>query len=281
MIPKIGAHVSAAGGLYKACENALKIGAAAIQIFGSSPQQWAVRTPKKEELEQFKKTWKAAGSIPVFLHAPYLINLASENEIIRTRSIYALAGHLEITEKIGATGLIFHIGSNRNQPKQVARDLIIKGCQEVLKRTPGESFLILENSSAGGGKIGSEAREVGEILKELNLPRAKVCFDTAHAFEAGIIKYNPHAIKKTFDEWDKEVGIQNIVVIHANDSKTEYGSHNDRHENIGEGYIGLEGFKNLAKEKRLHDKPWILEVPGFNKIGPDKKNIDILKACFR
>ena len=120
------------------------------------------------------------------------------------------------------------------------------------------------------------------ILKKINSPRAKVCFDTAHAFEAGVIKYDdPKIINEIFNSWDKEVGLKNIVAIHANDSKTAYGSHNDRHENIGEGHIGLSGFKNLAKEKRLLDKTWLLEVPGFDNLGPDKRNVDTLRSCFK
>jgi endonuclease IV len=105
--------------------------------------------------------------------------------------------------------------------------------------------------------------------------------DTAHAFESGIIReYGAPEIKRFIDEWDKAVGLGNIVAIHANDSKTPWNSHNDRHENIGAGHIGLQGFRVLAKEKRLWDKAWLLEVPGFKNEGPDKKNVDILKKCF-
>ncbi|MEK7138348.1 MAG: TIM barrel protein, partial [Patescibacteria group bacterium] len=103
-----------------------------------------------------------------------------------------------------------------------------------------------------------------------------------HAFEAGTIKYESVAeIKKVFDEWDEQVGLENIVALHANDSKTEFNSHNDRHHNIGEGHIGHKGFQNLASEKRLHNKVWLLEVPGFDDLGPDAKNVKILKSCFK
>ena len=279
---KIGANVSASGGLYKAFENAKNIGADAIQLFGSSPQQWSVRLPKEEDITKFKDAHKASGNIPVFLHASYLANLASVSEITRANALQSLTGHLKIAELIGAQGLIFHIGSGKDQSKEEAIKRVVEGGKKILKNVPGDAQLILENSSAGGVKLGSTPEEIGEILKKIDSPRAKVCFDTAHAFEAGVIQYDsPGEIKKTFDIWNREVGLKNIVAIHANDSKTEFGSHNDRHENIGEGYIGLEGFKNLAKEKRLHDKPWILEVPGFEKTGLDKKNIEILKSCFK
>lgn len=281
MHPIIGAHVSAQGGLYKAFENAKNIGADAIQIFGSSPQQWSVRLPKEEDIKKFKQAHKESGNVPVFLHASYLANLASANEITRANALQSLTGHLKIADLIGAQGLIFHIGSGKDQTKEDAMNLVVEGCQKILKNVPGKTQLILENSSAGGAKLGSTPKEIGTILKRIKSPRAKVCFDTAHAFEAGIIKYeSTEEIKKVFDEWDREVGLENIVALHANDSKTAFGSHNDRHDNIGSGHISLKGFQNLAKEKRLHDKVWLLEVPGFDDLGPDAKNVKILKSCF-
>ncbi|MEK7181221.1 MAG: deoxyribonuclease IV [Patescibacteria group bacterium] len=289
--PKIGAHVSTQGGLANAFENAKKIGAEAIQFFGSSPQQWAVREPKPEDIEKFKTAHKKAGDMPVFLHAAYLVNLASPNEITRANSIQSLIGHLEICEAIGAEGLIFHIGSavsskalateEQRAVKEQAIEFLVSGVKKVLEKVKGNSLIILENSSAGGAKLGATSEEIGLILNKIKSKRAKVCFDTAHALEAGVIKYEQvKEIKNTFDEWDKEIGLENIIAIHANDSKTPFASHNDRHENIGEGCINLAGFKNLAKEYRLKDKVWLLEVPGFDNLGPDKKNIDILKSCF-
>ena len=235
---------------------------------------------KTDDIKKFKNAIKNSGIDSVFLHAAYLVNLASPDEVLRARSVQSLTSHLKIAEALGAVGLIFHIGSSKDAPQDEGVRHIINGAQEVLKKTPGEAKLILETSAGGGTKLGLNAKTVGKILKEIKSKRIGVCFDTAHAFEAGTINYDSDTIKKTFDEWDEEVGLENIVVIHANDSKTEFGSHNDRHENIGEGYIGLKGFKNLAKEKRLHNKPWILEVPGYDKTGPDKKNVDILRACF-
>ncbi len=278
---KIGAHVSASGGIYRAFENAKTISAEAIQIFGSSPQQWSVRFPKEEDVKKFKSAHKESGNIPVFLHASYLANLASASEITRANALQSLTGHLKIAEIIGAQGLIFHVGSGKDQSKEAAMNFVVKGCQSILKNVSGQTQLILENSSAGGAKLGAAPQEIGQILKKINSPRAKVCFDTAHAFEAGVIEYDSIVkVKTAFDEWDREVGLENIVAIHANDSETAFGSHNDRHENIGEGHIGLKGFQDLAEEKRLHTKVWLLEVPGFDGSGPDKKNIEILKSCF-
>lgn len=281
-LPLIGGHVSAAGGVWKAIENAEAIGAECIQIFGASPRGWAARVPKKEDVAKYRAALEASGVKAVYLHAAYLVNLASPSVDLRKKSVQSLSDHLAIAEAIGANGLIFHIGSGKELPKEDAFKKAVEGMKAVLKAVPGRSQLIIENAAGGGQKIGANAADIGAILRAVGSKRVKVCFDTAHAFEAGLIdEYTPTKTKKLFNEWEKEVGMENIVALHVNDSKTVFNSHHDRHENMGEGYIGLTGFKNLAREKRLYDKAWLLEVPGFTGEGPDRKNIEILKGCFR
>lgn len=279
-LPLIGAHVSAAGGLWRAFENAELIGAEAIQIFGASPRQWVAGLPSKEEAEKFKTRWKQSPVKAVFLHAPYLNNLASQDDGLIAKSIKNMTTHLQIAEMIGANGLIFHVGSGKEAPQEVAIKKAVAAMKQILKNSPGQTQLIIENAAGGGAKLGDNAQEVGMLMRLVGSERVKACFDTAHAFESGIIdEYTPAKIKKLFDEWEKEVGLKNIVAFHANDSKTIFDSHHDRHENIGDGYIGKEAFTNLAREKRLHHAPWLLEVPGFSGEGPDKENVEILKEC--
>ncbi len=279
--PKIGAHVSAAGGLWTAFDRAKEIGAECMQIFGSTPRSWSVKLPTAQEADAFKKAGKRAGIGPVYLHAPYLVNLGSGEARIHGASESALAGHCKIAEMLGAEGTIFHIGSAKGTTKTKAIAAIAASLTAILKKVPGRSFIVLENAAGGGDKIGATPEEIAVILRKVKSNRLKVCFDTAHAFEAGIIRdYEPNTIKELFDAWDDALGINRIVALHVNDSKTEYNSHNDRHGNIGEGYIGLKGFKALAKEKRLWDKAWLLEVPGTDHKGPDKANVDRLKSCF-
>lgn len=276
-------------------ENAKKIGAETIQIFGASPQSWAFKIPDKETVEKFKITWGKSSVKSIYLHGAYLVNLASPDATAREKSVINLSGHLAIAHALGVNGLIFHVGSGKNgMPKDEALNLAAKEMKTVLKNVPGKAELIIENAAGGGDKVGATAESIGALLRLVNSPpppgqaspslggRVKVCIDTAHAFEAGIIEhYEPKEIKAFLDIWEKEVGLKNVVALHVNDSKTEFNSRHDRHENIGEGYIGLDGFKNLAKEKRLWDKAWILEVPGFDGNGPDKKNIEILSGCFK
>ena len=279
--PIIGGHVSAAGGVINTLENAKKIGAEAIQFFGSSPQMWYTKVPDRTEAEAFREAYAKSGIKAAYLHAAYLVNLASSNPDFYKKSIKSLLAHLTIAEMLGIDGLIFHIGSSKGMSREKALSQEIQGMREVLRESPGKALLVMENTAGGGEKVGANIEEMAHLFKGVDSPRVKICFDTAHAFEAGLItEYAPASIKKLFDAWDKYVGLEYIVAIHANDSKTAAGSHHDRHENIGEGHIGLQGFKNLSKEKRLWDKAWLLEVPGFTGEGPDKKNIDILKSCF-
>lgn len=279
--PRIGAHVSVAGGLYKAVENAQQIGAECFQIFGSSPRQWKTRMPSEEDVKRFKDTLKESGIGPVVLHASYLANIASPIPDLRKKSIQNLSEHLAIAEAIGAEGLIFHIGSGKGIDEEKAVGYVAEGIQKVLKRTEGKAKLIMENTAGGGHRLGG-IDDMEAIFKAINWPeRVTACFDTAHGFESGIVRYNTKAeVKKLFDEWDKRIGMDRLSFIHANDSATPFDSHHDRHENIGGGEIGEKGFKNLAAEKRLHNIPWIIETPGFDRQGPDKKNINRLRSYF-
>lgn len=141
-------------------------------------------------------------------------------------------------------------------------------------------YLILENSAGAGGNIGSNFSELGRILKQVQNDRLKICLDTCHAFASGYDVKTSDGIKKTLEEFDQEIGLNNLAVIHANDTKFDIGSKKDRHENIGEGFIGKEGFSNLINNPLLKDIPFILEVPGFSGSGPDRENIDILKSLM-
>lgn len=280
---KIGAHVSTGGGLYKAVERVRAIGGSCLQIFASSPRQWQVSLPNRQTINKYQKAIKQYGIWPVFIHAPYLINLASPNSQTRSRSITNLSTQMRIAELIQAQGVIFHLGSGgKGVSRNNARENLIKAMRVVLENTPSQTWLIMENSAGGGQRIGNTVDEIKTIFETLDSRRVKACFDTAHAFEAGIIEtYTPTNIKKLLKEWREKIGLGNLVVIHANDSKTPFKSYHDRHENIGQGYIGLKAFKNLAQVKALRNKPWILEVPGFDNQGPDQKNIEMLKKCFQ
>lgn len=278
----LGAHVSTAGGLHTAVDRGEKLGVQSIQIFGASPRSWRAKMPTQEECEKFKHGIKKYSISHVFLHAAYLVNLASGNSDIFLQSKQSLIDHLSIAELIGAHGLIFHIGSSKGITREEALIQEIEAMKEIINRVPGKAKLIMENTAGGGDKVGDSIKEMGELYQKTGSDRLGVCFDTAHAFEAGwVTSYTKNSVKKLFDEFDKEIGIQNLCAIHANDSMTDSGSHHDRHANIGEGKIGKEGFRALFSDKRLHSIPWILEVPGFDGSGPDIKNVEIMKKLLK
>lgn len=278
----VGGHVSIAGGLIHGILKANEIGAKAIQIFGASPRRWACRFPDEKSVETYKIAKAKSKISAVFLHAPYLVNLVTSNDEFYLKSIKALIEHMQIAELIGADGLIFHIGSMQKDSSRVkVLNRAVRGMKMVLKNVPGKTKLIMENAAGGSTRVGSSFDDLAYLYKKIKSNRIKICLDTAHLYEAGLIdNYSSDKIKRLFDEFDKKIGLPNLAVLHINDSKTAFNSHHDRHENIGDGHIGIKGFKNLAHEKRINEKPWILEVPGFNHHGVDKKNIRLLNSCF-
>lgn len=278
--PALGGHVSAAGGFDKALERGELIGAETIQVFVSSPRSWAVGQPKKESLEAYEKKRKTSSVESVYVHGTYLANLGTANKELFQKSQKSLIEEFRVANMIHARAFIFHVGSAKeNNGKWLPQ--VVAAIQETLKKNPGETFLALENAAGGGEKIGNQPEDFVHIMEKVKSPRLKMCLDTAHAFESGLIpEYTPKVLQAALKHLNKTIGLKNIVALHANDSMTKAYSKHDRHENIGKGYIGLQGFKNLAKEKSLWHADWLLEVPGFENTGPDKKNVDIIKSVF-
>lgn len=278
-MPIIGAHVSAAGGAHNCFANAEEIGAQALQIFVASPRQWRVKEPDPKEIEKFKTARKESGLGPVFAHASYLVNLASVDPKKRHGGATNLAAHLRLVEAYGIEGLIFHLGSAKDWTREEGIDSMAKMMNVVLDEVPGKSFLIMENSSGGGDKLGASPEEIGKMFKKAKNKRIKVCIDTAHAFAAGeLTDFSKKDLDQFVGRCDKAFGWKNVVCIHLNDSKAAHGSFVDRHENIGEGEIGLQAFKHMKKHKAFKDLPWIAEVPGFDGNGSDIKNMEIVKG---
>ena len=215
------------------------------------------------------------------MHGPYLINLASPSVALRQKSETVLAGHLQIAEDLGAAGVIFHVGSGAEVDKEPALREIIQAMRRILLAVPGRAQLIVENSAGGRGKVAAAPAEIGRILDAVG-ERSGGCFDTAHALEAGIIAtFGREEVSALTRDIGRTIGWSRLRAIHANDSKTPFDSRHDRHENLGRGHIGLAGFRVLAAEPHFRQIPWILEVPGFDGAGPDKKNMDILRRLTR
>ena len=274
---KLGAHVSASGGLPKAIDRALGIGAETIQIFASSPRAWRFRQPTDKEIEGFKAKEEETGIGPTFLHASYLVNVGGTAELVR-KSIESLVEHMVAAGRIGAAGVIFHGGSHKGAGFDAVLGQAADALREVLDRSPEGVRLLVENSAGMGHHVGSSFNEIGRLIEAVDHPQFETCLDTEHCFAAGYNLADPDSIDEVMDEFDREIGLSKLVCVHANDAKVEYGSGIDRHENIGEGYIGTAGFEVILGHQAFRDVPFVLEVPGFDKKGPDKENMDRIKA---
>jgi deoxyribonuclease IV len=283
MKPLLGMHVSAAGGGWRAIANGNEMGAETIQFFGASPRSYVAPLPSEEDAARFRQMRAESNIKAVYLHAPYLVNLSSDKEDLRKKSIKNLAAHLAIAEAYGADGVVFHPGSYGQQLPEQGIAYTAAGMRAVLEQVPGTAKLLIENTAGGGTKLGGIPEEIATMLEQVDLPeRTGCCLDTAHAFEAGIIDdYADSELLEAFiKRWEETVGFTRTYAVHANDSKTQAGSHHDQHENIGDGYIGTAGFIALARTRVLNHAAWMLEVPGIEGFGPDKENLDRLRAAF-
>lgn len=275
---KIGAHVSTAGGLDKAIERAAALEAEAVQIFGSPPQGWAMKPHPQEVVQSFRQKAQAAHlENAVFLHGVYLVNLATENQENLHRGIESLAFYLNLSHQIGAKGVIFHVGSHKGSGFDAVLPQIARSLTQVLDQAEGDAWLIIENNAGQGQQVGGNFREVRRIMDAVGSPRTKVCLDTQHSWASGYNVATREGLEATMREFDAEIGFENLVAVHANDSKVPLGAGVDRHENIGDGYIGRDGFLNIMRHPAFQNVPFLLEVPGIDKQGPDQENMRRLK----
>ena len=274
---RIGAHVSVAGGLTKGVDRALDIGAECIQIFVGAPQRWSPAKYTDDEAREFKQAVDENDLNPVFIHGPYLVNLASKRGDVRAISRRVLVSQLEWAEKLGAEGVIVHVGSGGDN----ALDLAEAGLREVLGNYRGPAKFLLENDAGAGQRIGKRFSEIGRLIKAAdNDERLGVCFDTCHALVSGYEIRDRDSLSAAMEEFDAEIGQDRLVVVHANDSKGDLGSNKDRHENIGKGEIGEDSFEIILSDKNLRGLPFVLEVPGYEKGGPDARNIkDLIRLA--
>jgi deoxyribonuclease-4 len=275
---RIGAHVSASGGIENAIDRALDIGAETIQIFGSGPQMWRYKPPSADHVRTFVQKARENDIKPVFLHAIYLINLGTPDTANLEKGITSLVSYMKLAADIEAEGVIFHGGSHRGAGFDGVLPQTVSSLKRVLDESPLGPWLILENSAGMGNHIGASFHEMRRVLEGVNSDRMRVCFDTMHAFAAGYDVATKEGLGATLAEFDRELGLSNLIAIHANDAKTEFRSGVDRHENIGEGYIGIAGFESIMGHTALREIPFILEVPGFDQLGPDQRNVAILKS---
>ena len=277
-MPVIGAHVEARKGLWNAFPNAAAIGADAIQVHPTPPGFWGSPKPSDEDVERFRQEYADAGRPPFFFHAVYLINLASDDAKVHPRSESTLAGYLAAADRLGIDGVIFHVGSHRGIGFEAALPGITERMRRALERAdPRQTRLLIENNAGTGGCVGARFEEIRAMVDAVGDPRVGSCLDTCHAFASGYDLRTEAGAREVVDEWERVVGLDRLDAIHCNDSMSGLGSNRDRHQNIGLGEIGEEGFRALLHDSRLAKLPFILEVPGFEGLGPDAANVAILR----
>ena len=278
---RIGIHTSIAGALENSAHRAAELGANTFQIFSSSPRQWKASIPTVPAIVAFQKAREKHGLDPLIIHDNYLINLASAHESVRKLSIECFRGELVRAIAIGADYLVAHPGNYKGVTIEQG---ILNFIQGVAASAEGLQFgklmLLVENTVGAGAQLGSRFEEL-HVIREYGSQMTGLpigfCLDTCHLLASGFDIANADGLKKMIAEADRLLGLDNVRVIHANDSKTPLGSHVDRHENIGEGYIGLEGFRRILGSPRLRNKAFILETPVDND-GDDRRNLETLKS---
>lgn len=277
---RFGAHVSAAGGLWNAGKEAKMLGCEVIQIFSRPPQGGKPKAITPGDADKFKAAMKEAGVQAVYIHSPYFINLASATPRIQRGSVAVLREELERGSQLGCRGMMFHPGSAKDVGPIKGKKMVIDGLNKILDGYTGSCQLLIEISAGAGEVMGDEFEELAEFLQ--GAERGKeigICFDTQHAFASGYDLSSAEAVKKTFKKFDDVVGLKHLVASHCNDSKIELGGKKDRHEHLGEGLIGLEGFKAIIAHPKLQHLDLILETPWdkSEKTDPRLKDIKILK----
>ena len=276
----IGAHMSIEGGLYRAPEKALSIGCTVLQLFTKSNRQWQAKPLSKEDCTLFKKSVKDAHIYSVVCHASYLINLASPNEQVRIRSINALVIELDRCHNLAIDYLVLHPGSSVGQEKEKGLELITQGLNEVFKKSPSKTMVLLETMAGQGSSLGSRFEEIAILLKNnTDKKRLGVCLDTCHVFAAGYDLRDKPGYEKMWKNFDDIIGIKHLKAMHINDSKKDLGSCVDRHEDVGKGKIGENFFAFLFNDFRFFSIPKILETPK-ETLKDDVQNIKIIKGLL-
>ncbi|HUG94353.1 MAG TPA: deoxyribonuclease IV [Planctomycetaceae bacterium] len=259
----LGAHLSIAGGLPRAVERAVASRCEALQIFTKSAGQWRARPLPDEEVALFRRRVDETGVRPVVAHNSYLINLAAADPALREQSVAALGEELDRAEALGLEGLVMHPGSYTSGDEAGGLRLIAAGLARVLRERPRlRARILLEHVAGQGTNLGHRFEHLRTILDRLDgSPRVGVCLDTCHLLAAGYDLCSASGYRRTFEEFDRVVGIDRIRVFHLNDSKKPCGSRVDRHEHIGKGCLGLEPFRMLLNDPRFAGLPMLLETP--------------------
>ena len=275
---RIGVHARREAGLLDSVRRCAEIGCETIQIFAANPNAWHTAEIRPEVAASFRSVVKELDLRPTVIHTPYLLNLASPDPAIGGKSTAALADNLRRGEVIGADFVVTHIGSHKGSGHEQGIEQVCRSVISVLDQLSTDVVLLLENSAGAGNSVGSMFEGLRKILDCMDgyLDRLGICLDTAHLYGAGYDLSTPDAVDRTFSDFGRIVGYENLKLLHTNDTKVELGSKRDRHANIGTGNIGIAGFEAIMNYPPLHDLAAIIETPA-RAIDDDQHDVQIMK----
>lgn len=282
-MPLLGAHMSVAGGLHLAFAQIRAVAGEALQIFTRNQRQWQAAAIAPEEARLFQEAWQQAGAMPVASHDSYLINLASPREDIFRKSLACLADELRRCAVLGIPFLVMHPGAHLGSGVQTGLARVAGALDTVFTQVPEAAtvMVLLETTAGQGSSLGARFEELAAIIAHSRHPgRLGVCFDTCHAFAAGYDIRSQTAYQETFALFDREIGLKRLKFFHLNDSLRKLGSGVDRHTHIGQGEIGLEGFRLLLNDPRFKGHPMVLETPKGKELREDRENLALLRGLI-
>ncbi|MBN1977025.1 MAG: deoxyribonuclease IV [Anaerolineae bacterium] len=280
---QLGAHESIAGGLYKAFERARSATCDAVQIFVKSNRSWAVKSLAEDEVAQFKAKAEETGIRPVVAHTSYLLNLGTPDGLLWEKSRNMLITELERCEALEVPWLVLHPGSHVSSGEEAGLARVAQGLGEVHTVTPGfRAQILLETTAGQGDSLGHTFEQLARIIELTSQgERLGVCLDTCHVFAAGYELRTAEGYAATLEAFDRALGLERLKALHLNDSKGGLGERKDRHEHIGKGHIGLEGFRNVVNDPRLAGLPGLLETPKGEDLEEDRENLRVLRALVK
>ncbi len=279
---RLGAHESIAGGLHKALDRAASIGCDTVQIFVRPNRSWMVPSLTDEDVSLFQAKIAKTAIRPIVAHASYLLNLASPEDDLWQRSIRTLVIELRRCHTLGVPWLVLHPGAHVGSGEQAGLARMAKALGEVHRQTQRvDTQILLETTSGQGTVLGYAFEHLAWLLRETPTgERLGICLDSCHIFAAGYELRTREGYLDTLQSFDELIGLEHLKVLHLNDSKGGLGTRKDRHEHIGEGRIGLEGFRHILTDPRLARVPGLLETPKSDDLREDRKNLTVLRGLL-
>lgn len=277
---RLGFHVSIEGGFLKAIKRAEERMCETIQIFSRNPRGWQIKELSQKEVKLFREELNNAHISPLIVHLPYLPNLASPDEILYQKSIESFQIELKRADLLGADYLVFHPGKRGGLSVKEGLKRVSEGLKQAFDKVQTKVKVLVENTSGQGSEVCWSFSEIAEVLKvSHDKNQLGVCLDTAHAFSAGYNLSNRRGVEEMLEEFDKFINLERLSLVHLNDSRVPCGSRIDRHEDIGKGYIGIQGFRVLVNHLFLSRLPFIMETP-WKGLRNDLKNLKTVKRLL-